>query len=498
MSSASKKQQRRLSNLHLAVKEFASLSRRSFVVGTVTAIAAPLLVKGLVNIADALAAEGEAVRRSAHSLHNTDPEVKLLRDAVQKLKLDGNAVGSWTHLASYHKIMCGPNWPVIDWDQEVHFGWWFLPWHRLQLLVAERHLQAAVEETSLALAYWDWYENAAIPEIYLGQDNPLNDPTRAPKGPKMGRRDLGVLTEAEMIDFDSFGPFGGREPPTGLGELPGFPGRLETGPHNGGHGFIMGNMRDFATAALDPIFYAHHGNIDRLWEVWRNAVQPGTRVPPSESRWKTRPFSFQAPQSELQWLVADTVDLSGLGYRYDTIHPKEAIVMVQASELVGPLAAGGEISVDLGSAANKMAEFDLAGSGISVKPQLPKEPGLSTALSETPAAELASNRKLILRLEGVKLPSQSVAIDVHLNTSAPASSLAPDEASYVGSINLVPPRPGIAMKGGGITAEIDLSRRAKDADGSVADLTLTLVPYDPDGKITSESVKVDRLELLIQ
>jgi len=29
-------------------------------------------------------------------------------------------------------------------------------------------------------------------------------------------------------------------------------------------------MSDLQYAALDPLFYAHHGNIDRLWEVWKS------------------------------------------------------------------------------------------------------------------------------------------------------------------------------------------------------------------------------------
>ncbi len=30
------------------------------------------------------------------------------------------------------------------------------------------------------------------------------------------------------------------------------------------------DMSDLQYAALDPLFYAHHGNIDRLWEVWKS------------------------------------------------------------------------------------------------------------------------------------------------------------------------------------------------------------------------------------
>ena len=32
---------------------------------------------------------------------------------------------------------------------------------------------------------------------------------------------------------------------------------------------VPGDMSVFPTAARDPIFFAHHGNLDRLWETWR-------------------------------------------------------------------------------------------------------------------------------------------------------------------------------------------------------------------------------------
>ncbi len=58
-------------------------------------------------------------------------------------------------------------------------------------------------------------------------------------------------------------------------------GFLEHSPHDNVHGDIggalnnvfnnrlaQGLMSNPCTAALDPIFWLHHANIDRLWEVW--------------------------------------------------------------------------------------------------------------------------------------------------------------------------------------------------------------------------------------
>ena len=62
-------------------------------------------------------------------------------------------------------------------------------------------------------------------------------------------------------------------------------GGVEGTPHNDVHGFVGGNMWRFATAGLDPVFWLHHCNIDRYWEVRGHAADPsgwaavGVRLP---------------------------------------------------------------------------------------------------------------------------------------------------------------------------------------------------------------------------
>lgn len=42
-------------------------------------------------------------------------------------------------------------------------------------------------------------------------------------------------------------------------------------------------MGDPVTAALDPIFWLHHANIDRLWEVWLG--DNAEHVNPTDAKW---------------------------------------------------------------------------------------------------------------------------------------------------------------------------------------------------------------------
>jgi hypothetical protein len=76
---------------------------------------------------------------------------------------------------------------------------------------------------------------------------------------------------------------------------------LEEEPHNLVHGNIGGGtglMRSTTVAGRDPIFWLHHANIDRLWEVWRKL--PGSvelvdqvGIPADAvSEWRTASFTF--------------------------------------------------------------------------------------------------------------------------------------------------------------------------------------------------------------
>ena len=53
-----------------------------------------------------------------------------------------------------------------------------------------------------------------------------------------------------------------------LGDFIDFQTQLED-MHNAVHMWVGGTMGDIATAAYDPLFWAHHTMIDRLWRLWQ-------------------------------------------------------------------------------------------------------------------------------------------------------------------------------------------------------------------------------------
>ena len=52
------------------------------------------------------------------------------------------------------------------------------------------------------------------------------------------------------------------------------------------HVAVGGWMGAFNTAALDPIFWLHHSNIDRLWEVWLK--RDSSNTDPAMTAWRTK------------------------------------------------------------------------------------------------------------------------------------------------------------------------------------------------------------------
>ena len=188
----------------------------------------------------------------------------------------------------------------------VHGGELFLPWHRAYLYFFEKSLQDRVP--GVTLPWWDWTNHAeGIPGPYAksraeGKKNPLFDSpiqpaartgsrlTRTVREPGAPER-LPSAQEVERVlanrDFMTF--------QTEVEDL-----------HDGVHGWVGGSMGEIARSAYDPVFWAHHCMIDRLWYLWQ-LRHPAVGVPASLLNRALAPFPMT---------VRDTLDITQLGYDY--------------------------------------------------------------------------------------------------------------------------------------------------------------------------------------
>ena len=195
----------------------------------------------------------------------------------------------------------------------------FLPWHRAYLYLFEKSLQDLVD--GVTLPWWDWTSADShaegIPTSYTAAaaDNPLQSGSVA-----ISASHIEQLEEsAPGVMSDGENPTTVRDPgpPTDLPQastidsildaptFADFTTRLEN-VHNDVHGWVGGSMSIIPIAAYDPVFWAHHAMIDRLWYLWQTR-QPNVLPPAPMLNAALAPFPLT---------VSQTLDISQLGYEY--------------------------------------------------------------------------------------------------------------------------------------------------------------------------------------
>ena len=321
-------------------------------------------------------ASGRFVNQSVNS-----PEQLFVRRDIWELEKDGpfdpvtlayaNAVKamqarppddptSWSFQGAIHGAYAEPP-PGAEWNQCQHQGWFFLPWHRMYLYFFERIVRAAVIEadgpSDFALPYWNYDKPFPGNTIPIGFRTPtLPDGTANPLSLQSPRRRASLMSGGQLSPLvtspaDALSQTGFTSPATGFGGGKVGPqhfgdfadtGALEQTPHNDIHVVLVGAnpvgecqggfMIDPNCAALDPIFWLHHGNIDRLWNVWLASGEG--RVNPPDSSWLSESFVFyDEDANEITMTVEEVLDsATQLGYAYDDVPsvemappPREAV-----------------------------------------------------------------------------------------------------------------------------------------------------------------------------
>lgn len=270
-----------------------------------------------------------------------------------------------------------------DWDQCQHGTWFFLPWHRMYLLQFERIISVLTGQPDFALPYWDYKHpaDAVVPPAFKDPNSPLFDATRQlqplPQPPQ------------QWAQAGSFVRMGGdrRTTPAHNGEGPGL---LEQNPHNLVHAHIGGDMGAYQSP-LDPLFWIHHCNIDRLWEVWLG--QPG-RANPADPTWLGTSFGFPDPTDpggRRTFQVQDVGTLAPLGYQYD-----DASLRTHHVQAVTRLAAVADDAEQAAQPARSDADLELVGA--TTHPSSVTDDVVVTPAAGAPAV---APEGLFLRLENV-------------------------------------------------------------------------------------------------
>ena len=437
-------------------------SRRSFVGGT-TAIAGAAAL-GLA--APSVFGQTPRTRMDIVTFAQDATRLANFEAAVQEMKdrsaADENDPKGWLTVANTHRDFC-PN-PMND-PNQMHYCYWFIGWHRAFISVTERKIRAISGDDSFSYPYWNWSSDRHIPQAFARAGSSLSNAVRytPPRGLQDDEVDynpddptlaaLGVAAlSARRFEATtpsrisrSFGGIARPNPAHAYGNN-----RLEGTPHGPVHVYVggvsdegdAGDMTDFSTAARDPIFFAHHGNLDRLWEIWRQNPAHRATEPTSDAFLNHRFVFTWIDGAPIEVPMSDVLDTTKLGYVYDSLD-------VFRPTPVGPMAS---------------AESTESASG---RPPAVGRQTLRVPLQ--PEAAPDENERKILEITDVEAPTQPMTVSVFVK---PASAPADQLGTSIGTFSAL--RAGGEIAWPSQTLTFDITAVAKKYAGE--QITVQLIP----------------------
>ncbi|HEY4143795.1 tyrosinase family protein [Pinirhizobacter sp.] len=354
-------------------------SRRKFLTHGATLLAAGAALPALPALAGHLrgsrAAEPAGLstlstveRRNVNGAYSTAVLGDLRAAINAMMALPPEDPRNWYRQAMIHVLDC------------PHGNAWFFPWHRGYLYWFECIARKLLMKPSFALPYWDWTSASDMPAAFFRGDlldtratgfihdfPTFNDKFRGPMETfwsKLNNNQRNALNQRGMDTFEKFwsavhiyfsrgtgrkfGPdnrgltgdaleavslpiltnalapstfeeFGGSmvDQHNAMG---GSPGMVESQPHNLVHEAIGGYMGDFMSAA-DPVFWLHHCNIDRLWDIWME--RKGWHGQDGSAAWRNEPFLFFSDENgeAVNGITRDYVSSSELSFAFEASAP---------------------------------------------------------------------------------------------------------------------------------------------------------------------------------
>jgi len=423
-------------------------SRRQFLKSTAAGVAVAATPGSMIAFADH---HDVVKRRDIGSMPDNDDTVKIFKDGVRLMKerSEKNPLDylGWQMQGATHAIFCSD----ANIDLQVHYGWYFLPWHRGYLWTLEEKIRRLTGEKSFALPYWDWTKSPRIPSAFFGDNNPMEDGTRL-YGP-YDTIPADFLDLRGVLTAPVFHNFGGYD--SSRSNAPKIEGILENSSHNNVHNWIGGNMASFSGAGFDPIFYTHHNMIDRVWNMWK-ARDPKNNVDPTDDEFLSYEFQFFGASGDVEsYKVKDLLDSHKLGYEFDNLDVVYTLPERDRPRLDNSLAPKLQTEIDIPE--DRLAEI-------------------------REIAEFGDGRRVMLQFERVQIPLHPLCIRIFLNAPDADMNAAPEGPAFAGTYTLLP----IGTDGRGleptVSIQLDVSKQVGSLLKSGNRLTVTAVPVPLRGR----------------
>jgi tyrosinase len=476
------------------------------------------------------------VRKNVWALDAKDETLTWYARAVESMKKKPiGDPGSWRYQAAIHEYdrkrdplsSPGDHLPpqaeqAAFWTQCQHGTWYFLPWHRMYLHHFEATVAAEVEKSGgpkgWTLPYWNYSANASarlLPPAFRlatmpdGTANGLYVEERDPRcnaGEAFAHArdtDLGPCLRQQYFDNPSVGGSSSFAGPVTKFEHSGSaPGSLELEPHGSIHVAVGGDsgwMGAFNTAALDPIFWLHHANIDRLWQVWLDMKVAGHANPATNDFLRSVSFKFHdATGNVVTMAPTDVIDSTQppLSYSYDDVTAPLAPAEVAAMTAIEVMAK--RVPPEMVGATTTPFELGEAPSHAVVSAATPRTP----AAAARSGAGLAAAKRVFLNVENLKAAKRVSAYDVYLNVPL-AEEPSAHEDRFVGRLAMFglveASRAQGTHSGSGLHYVLDVTEAVRHLSAKPGwDPTKLRVSFVPVRKVHGAKVNVGRVSLYVE
>ena len=230
--------------------------------------------------------------------------VAALQDSYRKMQaISASDNRSWIYWSEFHGFNRYECWHHARVGSDGFPYDLFLPWHRAYLSFFDN--AARDQNPDAILPWWDWTSEASqqsgLPTAYTSDGSALQSgpvPEMRDQPERRTRRNPsapGRLPTPDQV-----------EDVLALTDFRDFSDQLQD-IHDGVHGWVGGDMGSIATSAFDPVFWAHHGMIDRIWYLWQ--LRHGVN---------NIPASYLSLALFPGLTVQQVLDVRALGYDYAT------------------------------------------------------------------------------------------------------------------------------------------------------------------------------------
>ena len=440
-------------------------------------------------------------RKSAFELSNTEVDrLKSAYAALRKLTTQNpNDPRGWLRQGHVHCWYCGGGSNGRE-GEEIHGSWLFFPWHRAFLYFHERILCKLINDDTFALPYWDWDSQGrqTFPAIYgdpNSTSNPLFDLLRSARP---GSRIQGDFVSARVMSLTMNAPTNSLF----MGSRNGSTGAMENQPHNPVHVWTgdttmrngKNDMGILSTAAQDPVFFSHHGNIDRLWSVWLGLSPQHQNF--TDQAWLSHGWEFYDENSVWTRIaVSDVIDpVNALRCAYQPPSPQPVWSFTSRPPRIAITTAAPEpaLTVENAPAATPLGSVPVTQS-ITVPPPIAEAfAGLMPAGAP----------QYVLHIEGIEVPPTAQTLfRVYLNLPDANARTGVEVPNFVGTVSVLAKNntaQGHVHPSTNAAFEITEALAAV-AKGQASSLTVTLVPAAAEGVIPEsqgasfKKIYIDRL-----